>query len=325
MALHISDSDNARYFEEPRIPLRFMGFYVATSFLTDAPAAFESHPEYHSSKRNQYLKKIIGDWNINIAALVEFSPAQAQFISENFPGHNFVGYFSETEDSYEDTMKKIAADPEHIKCVGECVGFLISKNITIISKVCERMAPGPRHKRIAVVVDIACGSGKVVRLVSTHLDHISRESRQKSLDKLAAIVSVSSFPIIMYGDFNLFPDDGGEEDYTKFMEYTELVDAMLVNHTGPHGTVCGFAGQLEKFMPKIETHPKNGKKYIPNSNRLDLILVSNSVKIRGSRSVVSVVESDTNKIYYGNWYEKYSELFERRQFPSDHLPQIIEF
>lgn len=93
------------------------------------------------------------------------------------------------------------------------------------------------------------GQGKSFYFFNTHFDYHGRKARDQSAyllrEKVAEIAR--SLPFVVAGDFNLFPDLGGEETYqilTKEAPKSRpFVDAQKVAkfpHHGPTGTWSGF-------------------------------------------------------------------------------------
>ena len=317
--LHLSDSDNSRYYSCPeKVPgaITFFGNCVATSFVTDNAAGTDAG--YNSAERNEYFKSLIENFEVDIAALVEFSPSQAKFIIENYPNYKLYGFFSETKNSIETTLDLIEKNSDHIKTVGECVAILVSTKFSVEKIECIVLPPGTRHARIATVAEINIGK-KIITVISTHLDHLSRESRQKSLKILQQKILDSKNPVLMYGDLNLFPDAGGEEDYQKFVT-GKIVDVNTINHFGPNGTFVGFNTQPEKFLPKIDIGDF-GNPIIPQSNRIDVIFATD-LKIHNSYTCISVFHK--KKLTHRLDHPKFKKAFMKRQFPSDHLPVLTQ-
>lgn len=96
-------------------------------------------------------------------------------------------------------------------------------------------------------------SGKPFYFFNTHLDYYGRLARDESARLLKKKIQeiAGEAPVVLTGDFNLFPQIGGAETYQILTERSSpgrLVDAQtstLFPHHGPTGTWSGFkeAGQ----------------------------------------------------------------------------------
>lgn len=130
--------------------------------------------------------------------------------------------------------------------------------------------------------------GKEFVFFNTHFDYHGSVARNGSaaLIQLKALEIAGNSPVILAGDFNLFPDLGGDQTYklltTSFLD--ALVSAQFPHH-GPTGTWSGFK---EAGQPGI---------------RPDCIFVSPKVEV-----FLHGILSDT---FDG-------------QFPSDHLPVVAD-
>lgn len=318
--LHISDDNNKHYFDEPEPEcVRIMGFNVGTSFCTDT----KDDSIFHSRFRNNYLKQLIESKKLNFCALCEVSPSQGLFLQQNFPTFETICYFSETTNSLNTTLELIETDKEHVKGVGEGICVMVDKRFRVVNHSVIALPKGKRHSRIALCVTIQHRFTQF-SIVCTHLDHLSRQSRTESLDIIGKFVKNLKTPFLIYGDFNLFPDDHGEEDFNNFLSSNQnyLIDATTKNHYGSYGTFCSFKNN--QFAPSIDFNDTFGRHIIPKSNRLDIMFTSFEINIHFTHSPVNVFDPSNLKLLKPN-DENFDDNFQKRHFISDHWPIICQF
>lgn len=318
--LHITDENNKRYFIDPQSEcVRLMGLNIGTSFCTDS----KDDSIYHSRFRNNYLKQLVDSQNLDLCALVEVSPSQGLFIQQNFTKYELICYFSETQNDLTKTLNLIDSDKDHIKGVGEGIGVLVDKRFKVLDRCVIQLPKGKRHSRIALALTIQMNFTKLT-IICTHLDHLSRESRVESLAKLGDYVKTLQNPFVVYGDFNLFPDDQGENDYLEFLQQNRyyFCDATMKNHYGSFGTFCSFKNN--QFAPAIKYDDNQKRHLIPQSNRLDLMFTSLNINVHFTHCPIRVFDP-TKFLLLKPTDENFDENFEKRHFISDHWPIICQF
>jgi endonuclease/exonuclease/phosphatase family metal-dependent hydrolase len=318
--LHISDENNKLYFVEPHTEcIRMMGFNIGTSFCSDN----QNDSIYHSRFRNNYLKQLIESLQLSFCVLCEVSPSQGLFLQQNFPTFELICYFSETSNDLTKTLALIDSDKDHIKNVGEGICVMIDKRFKVIDKRVIELPKGKRHSRIAVSVTLQMKFTKLT-IICTHLDHLSRESRVASLEKIGQYTKSLTHPFVIYGDLNLFPDNNGEKDYLEFLSNNRdyLSDVTLKNHYGSFGTFCSY--KCNQFAPPIKYNDEQKRHIIPKSNRLDIMFASHQVNIHFTHCPIRVFDPSDHKILLPT-DDKFDENFEKRHFISDHLPIIAQF
>ncbi len=79
-------------------------------------------------------------------------------------------------------------------------------------------------------------TGKVIRVVNTHLDHVGSRARQLGLTQilrqLDAAVFVPEAPVILMGDFNAEPDSLELQVFTQYPAYINAAERMGVTFHG---------------------------------------------------------------------------------------------
>lgn len=123
---------------------------------------------------------------------------------------------------------------------------------------------------------------------NTHFDYHGREARNRSAELLTSKVFeiAGNDPFVITGDFNLFPELGGDETYLLLTE--KFQDALSSSHFPHHGPTGSWSGFKEAGQPGIKP---------------DCIFVGPQVKV-----FLHGILSDT---FDG-------------QFPSDHLPVVAD-
>jgi endonuclease/exonuclease/phosphatase family metal-dependent hydrolase len=108
---------------------------------------------------------------------------------------------------------------------------------------------------------------KKLMVASTHFDHYIKDKsfdlRVKSAHRLKSILErrASRMPLVLMGDFNVFPDADGHECYKTLCTIADDVrDISASPHYGPDGTFPGF-------------RPCAAKDASPDGSRLDHIFV----------------------------------------------------
>ncbi|NGX56994.1 MAG: hypothetical protein K1060chlam5_01250 [Candidatus Anoxychlamydiales bacterium] len=131
---------------------------------------------------------------------------------------------------------------------------------------------------------------EVFYIFNTHFDYHSKSARDKSAkllkEKIKEIANDSSF--IVTGDFNIFPNLGGNETYKLLTNDNLLIDAHFKSIFPHHGPTGSWSGFKEPGQPGIKP---------------DYIFVSKSSKV-----LTHGILADS---FDGN-------------YPSDHLPVIAE-
>ncbi len=125
---------------------------------------------------------------------------------------------------------------------------------------------------------------------NTHFDYHSKLARNKSAELLKnKIFEISkSKPFVVTGDFNIFPELGGEETYKILTRNNHLIDAHFKTMFPHHGPTGSWSGFKEPGQPGIKP---------------DYIFVDGKIKV-----ISHGILADT---FDGN-------------YPSDHLPVIAE-
>lgn len=133
-------------------------------------------------------------------------------------------------------------------------------------------------------------TNQILYFFNTHFDYHSILARNKSAQLLREkVMQISqNHPFIITGDFNIFPDLGGDETYKILTRDNFLIDAQFkteLPHHGPTGTWSGFK---EAGQPGIKP---------------DYIFVNKKINVK-SHGILA-------------------DTFDGR-FPSDHMPVVSE-
>jgi endonuclease/exonuclease/phosphatase family metal-dependent hydrolase len=133
-------------------------------------------------------------------------------------------------------------------------------------------------------------SNQIFYFFNTHFDYHSVLARNKSAQLLREKVSQISqnYPFIITGDFNIFPDLGGEETYKILTRDNYLIDAHFRTEFPHHGPTGSWSGFKEPGQPGIKP---------------DYIFVSKKINVRSHGILADTFDG---------------------KFPSDHMPVISE-
>ncbi len=139
-------------------------------------------------------------------------------------------------------------------------------------------------------------SDKTFYVFNTHFDYHGKMSRDESAYLLRGKISqiAKDIPFIVTGDFNLFPDLGGEETYRILTQGNEeegklLIDAQHIAKYPHHGPTGSWSGFKEAGQPGVKP---------------DYIFVGESLDV----------------ITHGIL----ADCFDEGKFPSDHLPIVAD-
>jgi endonuclease/exonuclease/phosphatase family metal-dependent hydrolase len=162
-----------------------------------------------------------------------------------------------------------------------------------------------------------------IQVVNVHrgLKHIERlNSNKVDLEQIQKRIDPQNSIVLIGGDFNSFPDDGGEKEMEvlKCAGYTDLLSLKTQTGIPVSGTFPGYPYDKYKSLPGTLGNQLDhifGKVYTPSYSLIYCSYV-NAKKYNGKPEVNARRESDflqaTTK-----------DDVEDRDFPSDHLPGIV--
>lgn len=140
---------------------------------------------------------------------------QLTFLEENCPGYHYVGVGRE-DGVHEGEHMAVFYDSEKAE-IEDWGTYWLSETPDEPSKgwdaACRRTATWTLLKEKA--------SGKHFYFVNTHLDHVGKEARKNGLalvvERIGAM-NPEGYPMVLCGDFNVFPDDPCLEDLRAMMK-----------------------------------------------------------------------------------------------------------
>lgn len=249
---------------------------IQTKWITDSQANLEKFPKYAWEKRLRPITQLILMDNPLILALSELHIQQAEDIIHNLKGlgYQLIGYSSETQEPMEAVIKKVAIDKDYY--YSEIVGLLFnSTKVALKNCECIELERGERHRRILVIAHFIHIASKVhFAVLTTHFDHLSLVSRQKSGEKELTIISDlenRGIPWFSIGDRNWFSNIGGQECAEAYIRYPHICDFRDENiegHYGPSGTYPGHLGLPKHFEPR--TFQKTTGEIVIEAQTLDV-------------------------------------------------------
>ena len=85
------------------------------------------------------------------------------------------------------------------------IGLLSKYPFAKTKRVMLPMPEGANEQRALLIADVELPNGKIITVVSTHLDYTISEVRQAQVKKLNKVLMKNRYPMIVAGDFNAIP------------------------------------------------------------------------------------------------------------------------
>ena len=176
----------------------------------------ENSWEYRKPATAAMIKEV----NPDIFGVQEAYAEQVQYINETCPEYGSVGVGREDGVSTGEHMS-IFYKKDAIELL-DWGTYWLSETPDVPSKgwdaACYRTATWTKMKHIA--------TGKEFFYVNTHLDHIGVDARKNGLALIVSRIGEMNpggkLPMVLTGDFNVFPDDEGLKDLDKIMKSARI-------------------------------------------------------------------------------------------------------
>lgn len=206
--------------------------------------------ENNWSKRRSICLEILRRQNADIYCFQELTMVQRQDIEKYFPGYRLFGALNKPKNGY--TADGILYRKSRFQEIG-AGAYALSDHPHMIGTH-DWGNNSPRLVNYLILQDV--NSGKIFRIVNTHLDHKSQLSREKSADLINE--ESAAYPAeliqILTGDMNSPIDNPAMQKLLKggwrdtFFEATGIVEPGFTYHAF-RGTE--FAGRLRKKIDFI--------------------------------------------------------------------------
>lgn len=268
----------------------------------------EDRDNHHSWLfRKGLVASLISAYSPDVIALQEVNEAQRHDLSSLLPQFSFegfpVGLGSPTEE------RLLFGYQSNINLLDAAV-FSLSDTPNLPVKAWDA-----RYARVVVYGKFRIkANGRQFILFNTHLDHRGQIARGESVKQIVNLQRslALTFPRLIVGDFNAYPDAGGGHIYTVMTSpdsgLHDLRDLVEEPPYGPDGTWIGW-----EYEPSRAPNGAAG-------HRLDHIFVGGALKIRRCGVLDSSIDPISGKLIAGY----FGILDAQRRFPSDHLPVITD-
>lgn len=239
--------------------------------------------------RKEFVSSIIRFHRVDILGLQEPIYEQILDLQQDLPDYRWYGLGLE-DGQFKGHFDPILYKKDRFEALDQG-HFFLSKTPTIPSKGWDAM-----FKRGVTWVKLKdMVTNHIFYFFNTHFDYHGSKAREKSAfllrQKMAEISE--NYPFVLAGDFNLFPELGGEKVHTLLTMnqnlFREMADAQFVSETPHHGPTGSWSGFKEAGQPGIKP---------------DCILV----------------DSNTRVLSHGIL----TDIFDHNRFPSDHLPVVSD-
>ena len=172
------------------------------------------------SGRREVLRQVLGAESPTVLAVQEALPDQAQWVLDSLgPGHRMVGHGRDARGGDEGTP--LFVDTRRVELRGWTQEALSDTPEVHGSRGWGNLIP--RVLLVADLVDRA--SGRPLRVVNLHLDHLSAAARLASVRRIREVVAQADGPVVVMGDANA---DVGSPPHRKLTRDGLLQDAWEV-------------------------------------------------------------------------------------------------
>ncbi len=181
--------------------------------------------------RQPLILEAIEDEKPDVMCFQEVLPHMAWWLQENLPEYYVVGCGRGARLDSEQMTVAIKRDAWQLL---EMHTFWLSETPYVPGSLYPDQSNNPRICTEVILMEVE--SGKLVRILNTHLDHVSKDARQRGLKQILQyapeVEAFAKAPLILAGDFNAEP---GDEEMAALFEDPDL--AVVSGDIGPtyHG------------------------------------------------------------------------------------------
>lgn len=209
--------------EPEQKPLKVVTFNIRGDFGVDGKNNF--------FRRKPLILKKIAEEQPDIIGFQEVHPQTAIWLRENLKGYYVVGCGRDKKLGGEQMTVAFRADRFNLM---EMRTFWLSETPYEPGSRYEEQSDCPRSSTELVLMEYA--TGKVIRVLNTHLDHVGAGARKLGLRQiLRYLEDVKLFheaPVILMGDFNAWPDSEELKVFDEFPGYTNTVEGIGITFHG---------------------------------------------------------------------------------------------
>ena len=209
--------------EPEQKPLKVVTFNIRGDFGVDGRNNF--------FRRQPLILKKVAQEQPDIIGFQEVHPQTAIWLRENLKGYYVVGCGREKKLDGEQMTVAFRADRFNLI---EMRTFWLSETPYVPASRYEEQSDCPRSSTELVLMEYA--TGKVLRVLNTHLDHVGAGARKLGLRQILRYLDdVKLFPdapVILMGDFNAWPDSEEMKVFDEFPGYVSAADGIGITFHG---------------------------------------------------------------------------------------------
>ncbi|MFA7494637.1 MAG: endonuclease/exonuclease/phosphatase family protein [Proteiniphilum sp.] len=86
------------------------------------------------------------------------------------------------------------------------IGILSKYPVSKVERIYLPLTENGREQRAVLIAEVEYKEGEYITFASTHLDYTNTEERQIQVQKLNEVLTASSWPVVVAGDFNAVPE-----------------------------------------------------------------------------------------------------------------------
>lgn len=182
-------------------------------------------------RRKPLMLKKIAEEQPDIIGFQEVHPQTAIWLRKNLKGYYVVGCGREEKLDGEQMTVAFRADRFNLI---EMRTFWLSEMPYVPASRYEEQSDCPRSSTELVLMEYA--TGKVIRVLNTHLDHVGAGARKLGLRQILNYLNdVKLFPdapVILMGDFNAHPDSEEMKVFDEFPGYVSAAEGVGITFHG---------------------------------------------------------------------------------------------
>lgn len=185
--------------------------------------------------RKPLILKKLAEEKPDIVGFQEVMPHVAQWLRDNLTDYYVIG--CGRGEKLDDEQETVIFRKDRFNLI-EMRTFWLSETPYVPASRYQEQSDCPRVSTEAVLMENT--TGKVIRVLNTHLDHIGVGARKLGLRQiLNHLKNVSLFPdapVILMGDFNAWPDGEELTVFDEFPGYTNAAEGIGITYHGYHRT-----------------------------------------------------------------------------------------
>lgn len=281
--------------EKDRRELRVMSYNIRIDHCRD------QNTSHDWALRSTMVATLVSYYSPDIVALQEVTAKQLDDLRQLLPHYQFVGYPAGVGKRCEEWL--LFAYLPHRLRLQESAVFSLSPTPEQPAKGWDALY----HRACVYGRFFDLQAKRLLSFFNTHLDHKGEIAREKSVELLALLqgrLSLKS-PFLILGDFNFYPEQGGDRLYQQMLSFgLQDVRDLCEESYGPDGTWIGWEYD--------STRSGEGK----IGDRLDHFFTAGSLFVKRCGVIQSSLRE--KRVVTNFPVDRF------RLFPSDHLPIAVD-